>query len=103
MLLQAAFQCAPVKGWSFHSHSVQISNQNCTNIVVRNIKASRNIIIPGQICLPFLPKREVNFIQQVMFGSRRTIGDFSHLKEIDVHFIYNKCYKLVARKTGRVK
>lgn len=54
---------------------------------VRYIKATRNIIKPEQICLPFLPKREVNFFQQVLFSSRRSIGDFSHLKEIVVQSI----------------
>jgi hypothetical protein len=38
--------------------------------------------------LPFLPKREANFIQQVLFGSRRPMGNFCHLKRSVIQYVW---------------
>jgi hypothetical protein len=85
----AALKWKPVKGWSFHCRFIQISNQNCKkNRVSKEIEATRKNIYSRTSKLPFLLKREANFIQQVLFGSRRPIGNFSHLKISEVQYVW---------------
>jgi hypothetical protein len=86
----AALKWKPVKGWSFHCRFVQISNQNCKkkNRVSEEIEATRKNIYSRISKLPFPPKREANFIQQVLFGSRWPIGNFPHLKISEIQYVW---------------